>query len=42
MLENIMPDLIEEFRGNDEKILVLLKYRYKRLPDFVNSYVIII
>lgn len=37
-----MPNLIEGFRGNDEKILVILKYRCEQLSDFVNSYVIII
>lgn len=35
-----VPNLIQEFRGNDEKVLVIIKYRCKQLSDFVNSCVI--
>lgn len=41
-LRVFMPNLIQEFRGNDEKILVIIKYRCKQLSDCVNSCVIII
>lgn len=37
-----MPSLIQEFIGNDEKILVIPKYRSKQLSDLVNSCVMIV
>lgn len=36
-----LPNLIQEFRGNDGKMFVIQKYRCKQLSDFVNSCIII-
>lgn len=33
MLENVYAKLIQKFRRNDEKILVILKYRCKQLSN---------
>lgn len=41
-LRMFMPYLIQEFRGNDEKILVILKCKCQQFSDFVSSCVIMI